>query len=312
MAEKIVVTVCTASYLAHAKGLADSVVKYNPGYKVIIGLVDKLNDGFDLSVYNPYVILPVHGMNLPVFEEMHNRYNIFELNCALKSYFVRWALDKYQPEFVIYLDVDILLFNSFQPAEELFNNFSILITPHITRPFPADDFRPQENDILKTGIFNAGFFGVKNDSNGNALIDWWKERMIDKGYERPKDGLNSDQNWLNFAPLYFDKVNVVKHPGFNVAYWNLHEKTITKRDNIFFANNQPLIFFHYSGYSVQYPDKISKYQQRFSMKDNPALTELFHIYSDTLKKNRQEKMQKLPNFYKKSSGSLLKKLGLKK
>ena len=312
MAEKIVVTVCTASYLAQAKGLADSVIKYNPDYKVVIGLVDKLNDDFDFSAFDPHLILQIHEMNLPMFEEMHQRYNIFELNCALKSFFVRWALDKYAPEFVIYLDVDMLLFNSFEPAEELFKECSILITPHISKPFPKDNFSPQENDILKTGLFNAGFFGVKNDANGNALIDWWKERMIDKGYERPKDGLNSDQNWLNFAPLYFDKVKIIKHAGFNAAYWNLHERTISKKNNIFFANEEPLIFFHYSGYSMQHPDEISKHQQRFSIKDNPALAEIFQIYHDTMKKNGQEKLQNLPCYYKKSSSSFLKKLGIKK
>jgi len=312
MGEKIVVTVCTASYLAQAKGLADSVIKYNPDYKVVIGLVDKLTDDFDFSAFDPHLILQVHEMNLPMFEEMHQRYNIFELNCALKSFFVRWALDKYVPEFVIYLDVDMLLFNSFEQAEELFKEFSILITPHISKPFPEDNFRPQENDILKTGMFNAGFFGVKNDTNGNALIDWWKERMIDKGYERPKDGLNSDQNWLNFAPLYFDKVKIVKHAGFNAAYWNLHERTISKKNDIFFANGELLIFFHYSGYSMQHPDKISKHQQRFSMKDDPALTEVFKIYHDTMKKNGQEKLQDMPCYYKKSSNSLLKKLGIRK
>jgi lipopolysaccharide biosynthesis glycosyltransferase len=312
MSEKIVVTVCTANYLAQAKGLADSVIKYNPGYKVVIGLVDKLNIDFDLSIYDPHLIVQVHEINLPVFEEMHKRYNIHELNCALKSYFVRWALDKFTPQFVIYLDTDMMLFDSFEQAETLLNDFSILITPHITKPFPQDNFNPQEKDILKTGTFNAGFFGVKNDTNGNAFIDWWKERMIDKGYERPKDGLNSDQNWLNFVPLYFDKVNVVRHPGFNVAYWNLHERTISKRGNTFFSNNEPLIFFHYSGYSVAQPDKISRHQQRFYMKDNPALMEIFNIYHDTMKKNGHEKLLGMPCYYKKSSGSWLKKIGIKK
>ena len=312
MADKIIVTVCTASYLAQAKGLADSVLQYNPDYKVIIGLVDKLENDFDLTAYAPHTILQVHEMKLPVFDAMQERYNIFELNCALKSFFVRWVLDNRFPEFVIYLDVDMLVFNSFEPAATLLNEHSILITPHITKPFPVDGLIPQERDILKTGMFNAGFFAVKNNNIGNAMINWWKDRMVDQGYERPKDGLNSDQNWLNFVPLYFDKVHVVKHAGFNVAYWNLHERTISKKENIFYANNNPLIFFHFSGYSLQQPDKISKHQQRFSMNDNPALKEVFQLYADTMKKNGQEKLQAMTCYYKKSSGGLLKKLGIKK
>lgn len=313
MHPKVVVTVCSVNYLAHAKGLADSMIKYNPGYKVIIGLVDKLDDDFDISPYSPHTLLQVHEMNLPKFTEMYRRYNVFELNCSLKSFFVRWTLDKYKPEFVVYLDVDMLVYDSFLPVENMLKEFSILITPHITKPFPDDGLKPRENDILKTGMFNAGFFAVKNDDTGNIFINWWKDRMVDQGYERPKDGYNADQNWLNFVPLYFDKVKVVKHPGCNVAYWNFHERTIEKKGDKFFVNNEPLLVFHYSGYAVEHPDKISKHQERFSRQNNPAIRELFSIYHQTLMQNGYETLHKIPCYYKKeSSGNWLKKLGLKK
>jgi hypothetical protein len=313
MEKKIVVTVCTAGYLAHAKGLADSVIKYNPGYEVVMGLVDKLDDDFDISIFNPHRLLQVHEMNLPLFEEMRGRYNIFELNCSLKSFFVRWVLDKYAPDFAVYLDVDMLVFDSFSTIENMLTKSSILITPHIFHPFPVDNFRPQERDILKTGIFNAGFFAVKNDDSGNAMINWWKDRMADQGYERPKDGYNADQNWLNFVPIYFKNVNVVRNAGFNAAYWNLHERKIEKKGDKYMANNDALLFFHYSGYSTQQPDMISRHQDRFSMKENPALTEIFQLYLNTLKKNGYEKLRNIPCYYeKKSSANWLKKLGFKK
>lgn len=312
MNEKIVVTTCSINYLAQAKALADSIIKHNPAYKVVIGLVDKINGQIDISSYQPHHVLQVHEMNLPVFDEMHKRYNLLELNCALKSFFVRWALDTYQPKYSFYLDADMMVHDSLLPLENLLNDFSILITPHITKPFP-DKLRPAENDILKTGMYNAGFFAVKNDAIGNALINWWKDRMVEHGYERPKDGYNCDQNWLNFAPLYFDSVKNVDHPGCNVAYWNFHEKKIEKKGEKVYVNNEPLLIFHYSGYSTKLPDSISRHQTRYSMNYNAAVEELFRTYYQILLQNGHEQMQKIPCYYKKeSSGNWLKKIGLKK
>jgi hypothetical protein len=145
------------------------------------------------------------------------------------------------------------------------------------------------------------------------FVAWWKERMIDQGYERPKEGLNADQKWLNFLPFYFQNVRILTHAGCNVAYWNLHERNIEKRASNFFINNEPLLFFHYSGYSFQQPEKISRHQDRFSMKDNAAIQELFNIYQQILLQNDHAALQKIPGYYKrKSSGGLLKKFGLRK
>ncbi len=301
MNSAIAITVCSINNLAHAKGLADSVVKHNPDYQVVIGLVDKLAKDFDVSEYSSHLLVEVEELKLPFFKDMCDRYNLHELNCALKSFFVRWALDKFKPPHVIYLDGDMLVFDSFDPLKEMLDQYSVLITPHITKPFPDDGFRPRENDILKTGMYNAGFFAVKNDETGNSLIDWWKDRMVDQGYERPKDGYNSDQNWLNFVPLYFRDVGIVRHPGCNAAYWNLHERRLDEKNGRFVSNDQPLIFYHYSGYAPNEPGKISKHQDRFSMQDNPAIAKLFRIYHETLMKNGFESLKNITPFYKKRS-----------
>jgi lipopolysaccharide biosynthesis glycosyltransferase len=230
----------------------------------------------------------------------------------LKSFFVRWGLDTYNPEYLIYLDADMMVHDSLAPIEVLLKDHSILITPHITKPFPDDALRPAEKDILKTGMYNAGFFAVRNDAAGNALINWWKDRMVDQGYEKPQEGYNCDQNWLNFAPLYFEKVKNVDHPGCNVAYWNFHEKHIEKRGEKFYVNNEPLLIFHYSGYSIKHPGMISRHQTRYVMNYNAAVEELFKEYYQVLVKNGHAELQKIPCYYKKESGKWLKKLGFKK
>jgi hypothetical protein len=312
MAQKIVLTTCTTSYLAQAKALGDSLLRHNPDYRLVIGLVDKVDGRIEDNYWGPHELVEVHELNIPQFEEMCKRYTTLELVCATKSFFTDYLLKKYNPSQIIFLDCDILIFDSFRYIETELDSFSILVTPHVTQPFPVDEHKPREKDILKTGMFNAGFYALKNDDIANKFLSWWKVRMIDQCYERPKEGLNADQKWLNFLPFYFEKVKIIRHSGCNLAYWNYHERTVEKKNGFFFVNNESLLFFHYSGYSLKHPELISRHQDRFVMQENPAVEELFNICRQILIQNGHEALQKIPCYYKKSSSGLLGKLGLKK
>ncbi len=41
--QKIALTICSINYLAQAKSLGDSLLKHNPEYTYLIGLVDRLD-----------------------------------------------------------------------------------------------------------------------------------------------------------------------------------------------------------------------------------------------------------------------------
>ena len=61
MNEKIVLTVCTAAYLAQAKALGDSLLKFNPGYKLVIGLVDKVDGRIESNYWKPHELIEVQA-----------------------------------------------------------------------------------------------------------------------------------------------------------------------------------------------------------------------------------------------------------
>lgn len=312
MGEKIIFTTCTASYLALAKSLGDSIVNTNKGYKLCIGLVDKVNGRFDANDFYPHEITEAETIAVPAFDDMKSRYTLLELSCALKPWFALYYLGKFKAESLIYLDTDIRVTGSLDFINDQLKHSSVLLTPHILSPLPVDGKRPHETGILKTGIYNAGFFAVNDDVNGKAFLNWWKDVLVDYCYEDSSRGMASDQSWLNFVPLFFKNVKIVDHPGVNAAYWNLHEREIIKQGTGYIVNdNYPLIFYHYSGYSLNSPDLISKHQDRFSMKDNDAVNELFDDYKKALVANRHKEMLQIPCVYDKKK-SLLKKLGLKK
>jgi lipopolysaccharide biosynthesis glycosyltransferase len=311
MKKNIIVTTCSANHLAQAKGLGDSLLRFNPDYKLVIGLVDKLQERKPANYYAPHDMVEAHELGIPQFTEMQKRYDVFELNCALKAFFVMHAVEKYAADKVIFLDTDMLVFDSLQYLEDELDKNSILLTPHILSPFKADGKRPFEREMLKNGIFNGGFFALRNDEQGRAFLNWWKERMIDQCYVNLKEGMFVDQKWLNLAPLYFSSLKWLQHPGCNMAYWNLHERNLSKAGDRFLVNNQALLFFHFSGYSMQSPDLISRHQDRISMNENSALKELFNLYHATLLKNNHLEMLQLKCYYIRKRG-LFQKLRLKK
>jgi hypothetical protein len=300
MDEKIIFTTCTTGYLAQAKSLGDSIAQTNRGYKLCIGLVDKINGRFDPSIFSPYDIVEIETINIPPFDDMKRRYSSLELCCAVKSWMALYLFTKYNVQQVIYMDADILVFSSMEFIEKQSKEFSILLAPHIVSPLPNDGKRPHEMGILKTGIYNAGFFAVRNDQTGNAFLNWWKDILVDYCYEDGKNGLASDQSWLNFVPLFFRDVKIIDHPGCNAAYWNLHERSIEENGDGYLVNKEfPLLFFHFSGYSIHHPSLISRHQDRFSMEDNFAIKKIFNIYHRALLQNGHEWFQKIPFYYKK-------------
>lgn len=311
MADTIIVTTCSANHLAQAKGLGDSLLQHNPGYKLMIGLVDKLAGRITSDYYSPHDLVEAHELKIPEFNKMCEGYDVFELNCALKVFFALHAIEKYRADKIVFLDSDMLVFSSLHFIEKELEKKSILLTPHILTPFENDGKRPFEREMLKNGVFNGGFFAVKNNDEGKVFLNWWKERMIDQCYVKLKDGLFVDQKWLNLAPIFFPALGWLQHPGCNAAYWNLHERRISKRENRFYVNDDLLLFFHFSGYSIDLPNQISRHQDRVSMDDNTALKELFALYHQSLIDNSHVKMLDLKCYYQKSN-NLFKKLGLSK
>ncbi len=64
-----------------------------------------------------------------------------------------------------------------------------------------------------------------------------------------ENGLFTDQKWINFAPVFFDGVAIVKSARHNVATWNLTTRRVTGSfDAGFEVDGEPLSFYHFTGF----------------------------------------------------------------
>lgn len=279
-------TICSNNYLAQAITLGESLLANNPGYSFRIGLVDKKNSTIDYKSI-PFEIIEVEKLNIEGWDRMILRYNIQEINTAVKPFYFNYLINL--PEHnksIIYLDPDILVYNHFSELEKELEENDIIITPHITFPIWDNKF-PNENDFLNVGLYNLGFIAIKKSSNSINMINWWSERLKDRGYNDVKNGMFTDQLWINFLPLFFERVKIFRHPGYNMAYWNLHERLLYEKDSQYLVNEDlPLVFFHFSGYFPTKPGEISKYQNRYTFEVKKALLPLFLEYGALLERNK--------------------------
>jgi hypothetical protein len=277
----LVFTICSNNYIAQAKILGDSLLEKNPNYKFVIGLCDELSDDIDYSFFGNIEIIPVSQINIYCFDEIIKKYDIIELNTSVKPSFFKYFISKYDNlESIIYFDPDIQIFNNLLLLEKYLESDDVLITPHVLKPIGLDSLSPSENLFLNFGIYNLGFIALNPKSqNVLDLLDWWEERTLKIGYNRVAEGLFVDQLWINLIPIFFKKVKILTEYGFNVAPWNLHERsTIYKNDDEYIMNdNSKLVFYHFSSYNYTKPELFSKYYDRYN---SVVLSEeIFDLYN---------------------------------
>lgn len=274
----IAYTVVSLNYLPYARALSDSFLRHHPGWQFCIGLLERKSVKVDALSGEDLVY--VEDLHIPEFEVMNRQYSIFELSCALKPFYADYLFTHRGAEQVIYLDSDILVFSRFRMFEQ-HPQAEIFLTPHLT----GTDGRLSVHELhmLSGGIFNGGFVGFRKGIQASDFLSWWKSRLAEYCYQGKK-GLFVDQLWLNLVPGYFDKTFLIRDPGYNVAYWNLEGRKVSAFANGYRVNEEfDLVFFHYSGYKVSEPERISVYQDLLTFTLRPDVRPLFDEYVRTLK-----------------------------
>ena len=294
---QVAFTICSNNYLGQALALKKSFLEHNPSFGFFIVLVDKLSDEIDYSVFLPAQIIPIDKIKSVNLEDLISRYYIIELNTSVKpSVFKYLIANNPEVESIFYLDPDLYFYSSLNSLNAVLQSKVAVLTPHILSPIPRDGKQPDENTFFRFGIYNLGFLGVNaKHKESKTLLDWWEERVINFGYDRPNKGYFVDQLWMTIAPLFFNEIAIENSYGYNMAPWNLHERHILSRDGdtILLNDNSPLVFYHFSKIAED-KDSVSREYDRFSLQDFPLLKELYLDYKMVLSECRFSEYKKIP------------------
>ncbi|BAQ65877.1 hypothetical protein [Geminocystis sp. NIES-3709] len=295
-------TSCTNNYLPKARVLGKTLKKFHPNIKFHLVLSDIIHHSINLENEPFDSIITLEELPIPNLKQWIFKHSLVEMCTAVKGLGFLEIIKRYNCDNVIFFDPDIAIF---YPLDELLDNFNqndILLTPHQLNPENLKD-AVIDNEIcfLKYGTFNLGFLGVKNSEEGIKFLHWWSSRCLNFCYDDPSRGLYTDQRWIDLVPSFFSDITILKHPGYNVANWNLTNRHVTGDiSNKIFVENQPLCFYHFSGSQGIMPQKYDLI--------NPSIESLLKWYEDECATMGEKEFSKISCFYDYfDNGELIKK-----
>ncbi len=269
-------TIVSNNYLALAQVFAESYKRLHPGAEVYVCIADRPDPAVHYGQL-PFVSVFAAELGIPAFENFAFRYDILEINTAVKPFLLDHLRERFGLDRIFYFDPDILMLEPVTALEELLADHPAVLIPHITRGLD-DGLIPPERMILMAGVYNLGFLGLRLDDTTAEFLSWWKERLYRFCVNDIHNGVFVDQSWMDLAPAFLDDVAITRDPAYNVAYWNLPQRQTAVEAGRLTVDGRPVAFFHFSGIDFNNLEAISKHQNRITLRSRPELRQTFEQY----------------------------------
>lgn len=170
--------------------------------------------------------------------QLINKYKGDKLRWGLKSGFLLHLLERPEMEKIIYIDSDIYFFNDPSFLFDKLDTQALLLSPHF---YPSNPNKNQNwlETNFRLGLYNAGFIGASKQAT--EALKWWEQCCLYKMKRAYFRGLFDDQKYLDMLPILFNKVEVLKDRGCNLAAWN---------DNVS-IESRAITFVHFNEYTLK-------------------------------------------------------------
>lgn len=236
------------NYLTRAVALHQSLVRHSPPFTLWALCLD--DDAYqavfalNLESLRPLRLADLEHADPALIDAKKNRSTVeyyFTLSPALPYYLLEQVpgIDS-----VTYLDSDLLFYSSPQPVFDELALGSVVIVAH--------RFPPQLRDLSTFGSYNVAMLAFRNDRQGRAVLDRWREQCLDWCYDRVEDGKFADQRYLDSWPG-LPGVRVLGHLGVDLAPWNFMQYDIDLKADPPTVDGQPLVFYHFQGFKAVGP-----------------------------------------------------------
>jgi hypothetical protein len=240
----------TFSYLNRARVLFQTLRRFHPDWELVALITDEPPARFLFRPEDEPFDRVVWAKDLPIpgFRGWLFTHDVVEACTAVKGPFMHHACETGAADAVFYLDPDTALFSDLSPLVEALETSDILLTPHLTEPnWDAEAVLDNDLSASRTGIFNLGFVAVRTKGEGARFAAWWNERLLNWCYDEMDKGIFVDQRWCDHVPALFDRVKVVRDPGYNIASWNLSTRKVDiAKDGVIRVNGHRLRFWHFT------------------------------------------------------------------
>ncbi|WP_417463149.1 hypothetical protein [Kordiimonas sp.] len=241
--KKCAFTICTKSYIGLAEALFASMRDAGSPFDTFIVVVDHDVSDVKSDVATILSGKIFYGYTDEEWIAQTFKYDVVEFCTSIKARsFLRFADQGYDS--LVFFDPDILVFDDMQVILSALEDHEVVVTPHRLN---------MNSDIpSRGGLFNLGFLAVRNSVQTRNMLQWWDDRLVEHAFTDPARGLFTDQKWMDNLPLLIPphQLAVMRHPGMNLAPWNLEEREI-KLDGI-----EPFVRLRHTSDSWQKPSFV--------------------------------------------------------
>ncbi|MFZ5638490.1 MAG: glycosyltransferase [Pseudomonadota bacterium] len=294
-------TICSKNFLAYARTLHASVMAQHPDATFFVALCDRI-DGMIDPADEPFEIVVPEQLAIPDFAGMAERYNITELNTAIKPFVFEYLFGVRGASRVVYLDPDILVVSPLvDVVERLGVDVDAVLTPHVLDP--AENAEIDDIKMLQLGTYNLGFVALHGTPEVRGIVRWWARRLERQCVIDVPNGLFVDQKWADLLPSFIPRTLILHHPGYNVAYWNLPQRRVVRGDAAWTVNGRPLVFFHFSGNDLYNEQVFARHSPSLTMEAAGDAAELLREYRARVFANGHARYATLPYAFNWSGAS---------
>ena len=249
-ARRALCTYCDSHYLSRAIVAIGRLLEVDPQSEIHILCFDATSAAIlDAWFEEKVVTIPLDDIHAyePRLVPLRATRKPWEFIASHKPTFVAYVLNKYGPfDWVAFMDSDTAAYHSLNPVFDELGSASIGLSPH--------RFLDGSAHSRRYGHYNAGFLCFRNNEWARSCLQDWSDDCIAWCYAKVHpDGRFMNQGYLTQWPERYPGVKEIRHAGVNLAPWNLGRHHIRFEDAAVCVDEQPLIFFHFSGLSRQ-PD----------------------------------------------------------
>lgn len=235
-------TLFDSNYISKGIALYLSIVRHTDDFLMYVMAMDrKCEELLNSMAFSNMVVECIEDNMFPKLQEAKQNRSRAEFCWTCGSVVTHHFFEKYNLDEITYLDSDLMFFNS--PAiidrELKQKNASVGLSPHFIH-----------NTLF--GIYCVQYVYFKNDENGTACLNWWKDECLKWCYSKLEDGKYGDQKYLDYMHENFNGVVDIENRGAGIANWNMEQYQYDFKKNSLNHKGKewPIVFFHYNGLNV--------------------------------------------------------------